>query len=225
MRVEKVVCTQCKNSGSVNTYQSINVSTNPELKDKVKDGSLFVWKCPNCGRLNLCSYKTLYHDPESKLMIWFLPEEQLSKEERQTIGQKIDSLTGDTTLDNELEGYTLRRVSDIGSLIEKVNIHDAGLNDVVIELCKYVTKLELAEKSKSTAKASSIIETPFKFFRFTGADNEIIFSFPEDGSMKCINVGFNVYEDCLGILQRNPEMVPGKGFSEIDATWISKFMR
>ena len=158
-------------------------------------------------------------------MIWFLPEEQLSKEERQTIGQKIDSLTGDTTLDNELEGYTLRRVSDIGSLIEKVNIHDAGLNDVVIELCKYVTKLELAEKSKSTAKASAIIETPFKFFRFTGADNEIIFSFPEDGSMKCINVGFNVYEDCLGILQRNPEMAPGKGFSEIDATWISKFMR
>lgn len=44
-----------------------------------------------------------------------------------------------------LRGYTLRRVNDMGSLMEKVLVCDAGLDDVVLEMCKYVTKLEMAQ--------------------------------------------------------------------------------
>ena len=39
-----------------------------------------------------------------------------------------------------------------------------------------------------------------RFLRLSGSDNEIIFTYPQDGEMKMIAVGFNVYEDCCRIL-------------------------
>ena len=37
--------------------------------------------------------------------------------------------------------------------------------------------------------------------------------------------GFHVYEDCRGILQRNPAVQPDKGFAQIDQDWIARFFR
>ena len=207
-------CTSCGEAHTVQTYGSINVSEDPSLKENVKDGSLFVWECPHCGQLNLAKYPTLYHDPENKVMIWLLPT-----------GEVLDPGTesGMEAVAKELDDYTLRRVDDIGSLIEKVNIFDADLNDMVIEMCKYVTKMELCEKHSE--KRSEIMAAPFKFYRLDGADSEIRMSFPMDGNMQGINIGFNVYEDCSGILRRNPSIKPETGFARIDQEWLGKFFR
>ena len=44
--------------------------------------------------------------------------------------------------------------------------------------------------------------------------------------MASLNVGFNVYEDSLGILERNPDIIPGQDtFMKIDQDWISSFMK
>ena len=66
-------CSRCGGTHSVETYPSINVALDPELKARVRDGSLFVWECPYCGARNLVKYQTLYHDPAEKLMVWPLP--------------------------------------------------------------------------------------------------------------------------------------------------------
>lgn len=200
-------CSNCRHTQEIEAYTAINVADRPDLKEKVKDGSLFVWECAACGAHNLAVYQILYHDPEAKLMVWLMP--------------------GDETLDNrlaaladQLDGYTLRRVSDVGSLIEKVNIHDAGLDDAVIEMCKYVTRMELAEKH-----GREMLDTPMKFYRVQGADHEIVLSFPLNGAMHGVNIGFHVYEDCRGILQRNPQARPGEGFARVDAAWLGRFFR
>ena len=65
-------CSKCGQQHKVIVYRSINISENPELKDKVKDGSLFLWECPHCGQVNLAKYETLYHDPAAKLMVWLI---------------------------------------------------------------------------------------------------------------------------------------------------------
>ena len=179
----------------------------PALKASVKDGSLFVWECPHCGTANLARYACLYHDPQERLMIWLLPD-----------GPVPETASVAATLDS-LDGYTLRRVKDVGSLIEKVNLFDAGLEDTVMEMCKYVTRMELAEKDRSLA------DIPLKFLRLDGADNELLFSYPKDGQMHGARTGFHVYEDCRGILQRNPSLHPDKGFAQIDQEWIARFFR
>ena len=111
-------------------------------------------------------------------------------------------------------GYTARLVSRAGDLIEKVKIFDAGLDDRAIELCKYVTKQEAGKPMD------------LKFLRLDGADNELVFTYPAAGQMELLGVGFNVYEDCRGIIARNPR-VAGRatGLAVIDEAWVSSLLR
>ena len=197
-------CSKCHKQTEIDVRQSINVALDPELKTRVKDGSLFLWECPYCGARNLARYQTLYHDPDSKLMVWLLPGEE---QPPQAVEEAV----------KELEGYTLRRVKDVGELIEKVNIHDAGLEDTTIEMCKWVTRQELSAKNAAAANV------PLRFLRTEGADNDLVFAFPLEGRMQTVNVGFNVYEDARGILLRNPSVHAAQGFAVVDAAWIDQF--
>ena len=104
------------------------------------------------------------------------------------------------------------RISFWGNEVEKINIFDSGLDDVVIEMCKYVTCHELGK------------DVRLKFFKLGGADSEMTFTYPEDGQMQMVEVGFKVYEDCAGIVNRNPAMrQAAAGLSEINQDWLSRF--
>lgn len=199
-------CSKCLKQTEVDIRQSINVALDPELKSRVKDGSLFVWECPYCGQRNLLKYQTLYHDPDTKLMVWLLPGDQKPP---QAVEEAVSGL----------DGYTLRIVREVGELVEKVNIHDAGLDDVVLEMCKWVTRRELAVKNPAALNA------PLKFLRTEGADNDLVLALPGEGGMQLLNIGFNVYEDARGILSRNPAVKPATGFAEVNADWIEQFFR
>lgn len=202
----QVKCTKCGSSFDAASYQSINVASDPQLKERVRDGSLFVAECPYCGTRNLLKYNTLYHDPHAKLMVWLLPEGfEPPKEVEEAV--------------KELDGYTLRRVKEAGELIEKVCIADAGLEDSVMEVCKWVTRQELASKYPEAAQA------PLKFLRTEGADHDLVMAFPLNGAMNVINVGFNVYEDASGILSRHPDITPSPGFAIIDSAWANSLFR
>ena len=201
-----VSCKKCGQKTEIEVRQSINTALDPELKARVRDGSLFVWECPCCGHRNLAKYQTLYHDPDSKLMVWLLPGTEMPP-------QKVADAVKD------LDGYTLRLVREVGDLIEKVNIHDAGLEDSILEMCKWVTRRELAAKNPEALDAS------LRFLRLEGADNDLVLAFPLGGQMQVVNVGFNVYEDARGILARNPAVKPDAGFAQVDAAWIERFFR
>ena len=202
----RISCSHCHQETEVSLYPSINVGLDPELKPRVKDGSLFVWECPYCGTRNLARYQTLYHDPDARLMVWLLPG---ADQPPQAVA---DAVAG-------LDGYTLRLVREVGDLIEKVNIHDAGLDDQVMEMCKWVTRRELAGKNADALNA------PLRFLRLEGADTDLVMAFPLDGQMQVVNIGFNVYEDARGILRRNPSIQTPAGFAQIDAAWIDQFFR
>ena len=199
-------CSRCGGTHSVETFPSINTALDPTLKARVRDGSLFVWECPFCGTRNLLKYETLYHDPAERLMVWLLPGDA------QPPAQVAEAV-------KELDGYTLRLVREVGDLVEKVNIHAAGLDDVLVEMCKYVTRMELSEKQ------GSVVEAPLKFYKLDGPDNDLLFSFPQDGEMKVVNVGFHVYEDARGILGRHPSVRPEPGFAQVDAAWLGQYFR
>ena len=201
-------CLRCGESHGVDTYPSINAALEPDLKARVRDGSLFVWECPHCGARNLLKYETLYHDPAEKLMVWLLPGDALPPE------RVADAV-------KQLEGYTLRLVREVGDLVEKVNIHASGLDDVLVEMCKYVTRLEMADADKRP----EILDAPLKFFRMESPDNDLVFSFPLDGEMKVVKVGFHVYEDARGILGRQPQVRPAPGFALVDAAWLGRYFR
>ena len=206
-------CRKCGQNQTVTVYRSINISESPELKDKVRDGSLFLWECPHCGQVNLARYETLYHDPAARLMVWLIPAGEISETQMQAI----------TMHTKAMGGYTLRRVNDMGSLMEKVLVNDAGLDDVVLEMCKYVTRMEMLQKSVSAEQKEEFMAADFHFYRCEGEDQEriITFMYALDGQMLGVNIGWNVYQDCAGILERNPEVRPEEGFAKVDAEWLN----
>ena len=121
----------------------------------------------------------------------------------------------DRRLDIEgLEGMQGRLVGDVGSLIEKVKIFEAGLDDVPMEFCKFVTRQEMGK------------DVDLKFLRLDGADHDIILTYPEDGAMQMLAVGFNVYEDCCAIVRRNPAVSASvQGLATVDRGWVEQFLR
>ena len=81
----------------------------------------------------------------------------------------------------------------------------------------------MLQKSVSAEQKDEFMASVFHFYRCEGeADQRIItFMYALDGQMLGVNVGWNVYQDCAGILERNPQIKPADGFSEIDADWLS----
>ena len=179
-----MICLKCGRSFD----SGLPTTITPALKDKVMDGSLFLLKCPQCGAPCLAEGPLVYHDPEAKILVVF----------------------SETTLNASQtpEGYTCRRVEDVGSLIEKVKIFDAGLDDVAIEICKFVTRKELGK------------EVELKFLKMDGSDGELTLAYPGGGQMEMVCVGANVYSDALAIISRNPSL-EAIGLEKVDATYIS----
>ena len=111
-------------------------------------------------------------------------------------------------------GYNGRIVDTPGALLEKVKIFDAGLDDIALEMAKFITRQELGK------------DVDLLFFNLEGADNEITLTYPEDGQMQLVRIGFNVYEDCAGILLRNPDIKKSAaGLCRVDRGFVEAFLR
>ena len=196
-------CSRCAHEHEITIYKSINTAEDADMEARVLNGSLFMWTCPDCGCKNLVSYECLYHDPAKKRMLWLLPRDKSNTEEMEAIAHHARSLGG----------YTLRICPDLGSLIEKILILNAGLNDVAIEVCKYVIHGEWTQVAPERAAV------PLHFHHLE--QEQLFFSYPSDGQMACLTLGKNVYEDALGILSRNPSLQPEEGFQRVDADWLA----
>ncbi len=184
-------CARCGAGAEWPVYRHIDAVADPELKAKVISGELFVFTCPSCGAKSLIGSPVIYRDEH---LLACLSDRSLTVE--------------------GLEGVAGRLVSDVGSLIEKVKIFDAGLDDVPLEFCKFVTRQELGK------------DVDLKFLRLDGADNDIVFTYPEGGQMQMLAVGFNVYEDCRAIVGRNPDITEGlSGLVRIDRAWAEHILR
>ena len=184
-------CARCGKESEQLVYRHIDAIAEPELKARVLSGELFVFTCPACGFKSLITSPVIYRD------------------------EHLLALLSDRSLSVEgLEGVAGRLVADVGSLIEKVKIFDAGLDDVPMEFCKFVTRQEMGK------------DVELKFLRLDGADNDIIFTYPEGGQMQMLAVGFNVYEDCRARVGRNPAITEGLGgLVRIDREWAEQFLR
>lgn len=118
-----IKCNCCSESFSAAVYTCVNTAENPELRDSVKDGSIFIAKCPKCGATCLYQGPFLYVNPSD---------------------QQIIILSSAAIDDSDMDkSYMARQVASPGELIEKVKIFDDGLDDRAIELCKYITQQDM----------------------------------------------------------------------------------
>ncbi|HEM5489895.1 TPA: CpXC domain-containing protein [Streptococcus suis] len=138
--VEFISCPLCNHQSGFTTYQSINATLEPKLKQQLIDRELFKFYCLNCGEQRVVCYETLYHDMENRLMLYYIPA-MVNRESEETriedIFSQIKQIEGDR-YSNTFDTYKFRIVSDLESFIEKVQIFDAGYDDRIVELMKFV---------------------------------------------------------------------------------------
>ena len=132
-----ITCPKCGKEAPFRIWESINTTLDPEMKEKVKDRSAFLFTCPNCGEANYVDYGFLYHQMEDTIMIAYSNTEE------------IDTPSG---LDNIfLKGeYLLRIVRSLNALREKIYIFDDDLDDRIVEIYKLFLYVKILDDAPDT---------------------------------------------------------------------------
>lgn len=125
----ELVCPECNSEQEFTIYDSVNVTLDPNAKEKLINGELNIFSCDTCGYKVEIVYPMLYHDMDGKLMIWLDPEDRLDPDK---LGEKQPHFG--TFLD---ESYHYRIVSTRNEMMEKILIFDNELDDLPLELLKY----------------------------------------------------------------------------------------
>ena len=133
-RPQEVTCTQCGNTESVTVWDSLSAVDNPKEKDQLIDGSLFTYKCSNCGSVGVLNYAMLFMDDERHMMVYYCPDAS-------EISNVEDMLTKiEETMSEVGVEYRCRIVASLNSLREKAAICDDDLDDRAVEVAKAVFK-------------------------------------------------------------------------------------
>ncbi|TXF79048.1 CpXC domain-containing protein [Chryseobacterium sp.] len=118
------ICPHCDSQQELQYYQTVNITLQPELKNKVLSGKLNENTCSNCKKeINIIA-GFLYHDMKNKIMLELSVADV--KEEKDEGKEKILE-------DMIAQGYIYRKVYDYEKLVEKINIFDSKLNDLVVQ--------------------------------------------------------------------------------------------
>lgn len=68
-------CRRCKTENEVIIYQQVDVEMNPELREKVLDGTLNMFKCSGCFKEEKFDLLFKYIDPVNKFVLIYIPNE------------------------------------------------------------------------------------------------------------------------------------------------------
>ncbi|AXY26433.1 hypothetical protein CL176_10755 [Suicoccus acidiformans] len=162
-----VTCPVCHETSEFTWTGRINAVSDPELKLDLLDGELFKFVCPTCGATRQLENHFLYHDPTQALMVFLAPQLNERRENYERILSQIL-----TESDLNLDSYSLRLVTSIPDLIEKIQIFDQGYNDQVIEIVKLLTD-GLFAKEKPDVKVKQ------RHYYKQGSKEHILYVTPE----------------------------------------------
>lgn len=136
MQKQSVTCPNCGAEGEMTIRDSVNVLSQPEMKEKIENREIFTYTCPECHSSITVAYDLLYHDPQAHYLIYLLPGRERSFADAEIAEISVP------------EDYRLREVSDINSLLEKIMLFDDGMDDRCIEICKLYLSEQYATQNK-----------------------------------------------------------------------------
>lgn len=125
---QTITCPSCKKTSDFEFWETMNMSLNPELKERILNYDVFRFICPFCGDEQFVHYSFLYHDPDKKTMLFFVQ----SNEEK----EKVQELFAQDKALMDAQGYRRRIVMGIDALTEKIRMFDESLDDRIMEVFK-----------------------------------------------------------------------------------------
>ncbi len=197
----EVTCPACGQSNSVQLVRSLNSQTDAGLKAKLLEGELNILAC-ECGKRTPLAADLVFHDPVSG----FFCQVCVGDESAVARGKKAFVEAGVAT--------GRRIVRSQNTLIEKVKLLDAGLEDWVVEMTKVLLLASLP---------TPLIE---EVVLFDGVDREkallswVLF-IPGEGTPRFLTSPLAAYERGLKLWQA---LAPGEEY-EVDRAWALSALR
>ena len=203
-----LTCPSCGYHGEYKMYDSVNVTLEPKLREKVLSGTIFDWVCPHCGESISIRYNMLYHDMDRGFQVYYSPRH--SSETNKMMNNLLTRYRGMRCL--------CRTVETLNDLREKIYIFEEGLNDIAIELLKLVMKYE---------KGSNIPEECELRFQKMTTKNQMVFckiidGHPQEGYLL---LDKSNYDNYLHEVSTNPKYKMDKYCDIIDVNWIINHMK
>ena len=164
----KFVCENCMKEFAGQSYLSINAQINPELKEKVMDGSVFEIVCPHCGHRMIDIHPLVYNDMEKQAMIRVDTVEGLILAEREHQRFVADF----PEIGNSYAFYGATTVTDF---INKVVFVENGIDPIEGQIIMHffldVATSKLNEKIKKSVRDANEINEEQVFARVVKDDD------------------------------------------------------
>lgn len=216
---EQITCPECGKKSDFLIWESINTTLDPEMKQAVRDGSAFMFKCPHCGHQAHVDYGFLYHQMEDRIMIHYANSDENAKE----IHQMFEKYASDDNPINKMVGdllhnnYLIRIVRTHNQFLEKLAIFDAGMDDRIIEIIKLFFWAQLHQQDNNQ-KVDELL-------MFTAPDGKHIIQFIADGKgFATAEITDDMYNDIQSHFGKNlPDMRKDKII--IDRQWALEHIK
>ena len=135
--IVSVSCPSCLKDGEFIKYETINITENPLMRNKIMNRQIFTYVCPHCGDAIIVSYDCVYIDTENKYCVALISNK---------IPPAVDGISA--------QDYTVRIVSTINDFVEKIALFEDGIDDRVCELCKLFLEESYEEQNNAELLAA-----------------------------------------------------------------------
>lgn len=122
--IETGKCPQCHHESRWPIWTEIDAVENPEMRDTIINGKLFLWECPNCAKEISIINDLLYFDKNNHFAIL------LERDNAE------DMVSAKGRLENPDDYERLRLCSGFLGMCEKIICLEQGLDDKALEIYK-----------------------------------------------------------------------------------------
>lgn len=139
---QTINCPQCGQPFNAILEQILDVGVDPSARDRLLSGRVNLVSCPHCGFQGMISTPLMYHDPEKKLALVYVPMElNLAKEDRERMIGDMTNAVMRAMPEDAPRGYLLQ---------PKTALTMQGLVDQVLEAEGITREMIDAERRKIT---------------------------------------------------------------------------
>ena len=210
-REELIECPYCNHKQHFGSYENIDLSMSPELKEKIINEELFKFTCEECGKTALIAFPCLFNDMEKKMLIWLIGD--YSAEQKEALDKDLVESAANEAEKSFAASYQRRIVGSINDLKEKIIIADDDLDDRVVELLKILCVNEVIDQLMGLTIQEVRYNSTKKGQKF------LVLVFAEkEPSM--IEINNDMYRTVKKLFMDDIEKnTPKEGFAEINAFW------
>lgn len=138
-------CPHCGREQTVELYDTVNVSQEPELKTALYENRLNRVQCAGCDAAFRVDKPLLYHDADRRILIHWMPDIMVSRDE---IFDEFDRTMEElrAALPEGMDPPRVRLVFTRPELVELIFMIEAGMDERAVEYVKYTIHTQNMER-------------------------------------------------------------------------------